>query len=151
MEPSTQKSTMAKKTTKKVTKQLAPEAEAKQVARPFSAGQPELNGPGQRWLPAVGTPEAALRPGSPRVKVPFVLPEPAAERVSLSGEFNGWSPDRHPMKRQENGHWAATVELAPGRYEYKYVRDGEWIPDPLAQEHVWNRYGTLNSVLEVRG
>ena len=30
------------------------------------------------------------------------------------------------------------------------MRDGEWIPDLLAHEHVWNQHGTLNSVVEVR-
>ena len=39
---------------------------------------------------------------------------------------------------------------ALGRDEYKFLRDREWIPDPAAQEHVWNCYGTLNSVVEVK-
>ena len=86
----------------------------------------------------------------PRVKVTFVLLICDAKRVSLSGEFNGWSPDATPMRRHSDGHWETTVDLAPGRYEYKFVVNGEWIPDPLAHEHVWNRHGTLNSVIEVR-
>jgi 1,4-alpha-glucan branching enzyme len=86
----------------------------------------------------------------PRVKVTFVLPICDAKRVSLSGDFNGWSPDATPMKRYDDGHWETTVELAPGRYEYKFVRDGEWMPDLLAHENVWNQHGTLNSVIEVR-
>jgi hypothetical protein len=85
-----------------------------------------------------------------RVKVTFVLPKCDAKRVSLSGEFNGWSPDATPMKRHADGNWETTVELAPGRYEYKFVRDGEWIPDLLAHENVWNDLGTLNSVVEAR-
>lgn len=84
------------------------------------------------------------------MKVTFVLPICDANRVSLSGEFNDWSPDTTPMKRYDDGHWETTIELAPGRYEYKFVRDGEWIPDLLARENVWNRHGTLNSVIEVR-
>ena len=86
----------------------------------------------------------------PRVKVTFVLLICDAKRVSLSGEFNGWSPDATPMRRHSDGHWETTVDLAPGRYEYKFVRDGEWIPDLLAHENVWNQHGTLNSVIEVR-
>ena len=91
-----------------------------------------------------------MPPAPPRVKVTFVLPICDAKRVSLSGEFNGWSPDATPMKRYDDGHWETTVELAPGRYEYKFVRDGEWMPDLLAHENVWNQHGTLNSVIEVR-
>ena len=53
------------------------------------------------------------------------------------------------MRRHSDGHWETTVDLAPGRYEYKFVRDGEWIPDLLAHENVWNQHGTLNSVVEV--
>jgi hypothetical protein len=94
--------------------------------------------------------QTPLPPASPKIKVTFVLPISDAKRVSLAGEFNGWSPDATPMKRHDDGHWETTVELAPGRYEYKFVRDGEWIPDLLAHENVWNQQGTLNSVVEVR-
>lgn len=95
--------------------------------------------------------EVPLAPASRKVKVTFVLPICDAKRVSLSGEFNGWSPDTTPMKRHQDGHWETTVDLAPGRHQYKFVRDGEWIPDLLAHENVWNQHGTLNSVIEVRG
>jgi hypothetical protein len=96
--------------------------------------------------------EAPLVSKVPTVKVTFVLPTCpcCAKRVSLSGDFNGWSPDATPMKRYDDGHWETTLELAPGRYEYKFVRDGEWMPDLLARENVLNGYGTLNSVIEVR-
>jgi hypothetical protein len=87
-----------------------------------------------------------------KVKVTFVLPicECCPRCVSLSGDFNGWSPNATPMKRCDDGHWETTLELAPGRYEYKFVRDGDWMPDLLARENVLNGYGTLNSVIEVR-
>lgn len=94
--------------------------------------------------------EAPLPPAPPRVKVSFVLLDLGAEQVSLSGDFNGWSPNATPMKRDEAGHWETTVDLVPGRYQYKFLVDGEWVPDPLAGENVWNQHGTLNSVVEVR-
>jgi 1,4-alpha-glucan branching enzyme len=96
--------------------------------------------------------EAPMLSEVPTVKVTFVFPicQCCAKRVSLSGDFNGWSPDATPMKRYDDGHWETTVELAPGRYEYKFVRDGEWMPDLLARENVWNQHGSLNSVIEVR-
>ena len=90
-----------------------------------------------------------MPPATPRIAVTFVLPEPDAKHVSLSGEFNGWSPDATPLQRHEGGHWETTIALAPGRYQYKFVVDGQWIPDPLASEHVRNQHGTLNSVIEV--
>ena len=96
--------------------------------------------------------EAPTVSAVPKVKVTFVFPlcQCCPNRVSLSGDFNGWSPDATPMKRCDDGHWETTVELAPGRYEYKFVRDGEWMPDLLASENVLNQHGTLNSVIEVR-
>jgi 1,4-alpha-glucan branching enzyme len=86
-----------------------------------------------------------------KVKVTFVFPicECCPQCVSLTGDFNGWSPNATSMKRCDDGHWETTLELAPGRYEYKFVRDGEWMPDLLARENVLNGYGTLNSVIEV--
>ena len=54
------------------------------------------------------------------------------------------------MMRHGDGHWEATVELAPGRYQYKLIVDGEWIADPAAQKNVPNEHGSLNSVIEVR-
>ena len=98
--------------------------------------------------------EASNLPAVPRVKVTFVLPDLSGKlpdkRVSLCGDFNGWACNATPMERNEDGHWETTVDLAPGRYQYKFVVDGEWIPDPLAHENVWNLHGTLNSVIEVR-
>jgi hypothetical protein len=91
----------------------------------------------------------AQAPKSKPVTVSFALLEPNAKRVALCGDFNGWSPSATPMKRDKDGHWAKTVSLAPGRYQYKFVVDGQWMPDPQAHESVWNYHGTLNSVLEV--
>jgi 1,4-alpha-glucan branching enzyme len=91
-------------------------------------------------------------PAGPRkVTVTFTLLEPDAKRAAVSGDFNEWSPAGAPMRRHEGGHWETTLELAPGRYQYKFIVDGEWIPDPLARENIQNPHGTLNSVIEVRG
>jgi hypothetical protein len=90
-------------------------------------------------------------PAAPRaVHAAFVLFEPEATQAFLCGEFNAWSPAATPMKRQADGHWHTTVALPPGRYQYKFVVDGQWLPDPNAQEFVSNEFGTLNSVMEVR-
>ena len=124
-----------------------PPAPVTQAPKPAAQSEPTKL-PGNAAVVA----EAPKLPAVPRVKVTFVLPTCpcCAKRVSLSGDFNGWSPDATPMKRYDDGHWETTVELAPGRYEYKFVRDGEWVPDLLAHENVWNRHGTLNSVIDVR-
>ena len=93
----------------------------------------------------------AAKPTAPKtLSVSFALHKPDAKRVSLCGDFNGWSPTATPMKRHNDGHWETTVALAPGRYQYKFIVDGEWIADPAAQKNVPNEHGSLNSVVEVR-
>ncbi len=103
-----------------------------------------------QWNRAPAAVEAPAPPCPPKVKVTFALPRADAHHVSLSGEFNGWSPGATPMKRCADGHWEAVVELGPGRYQYKFIVDGQWICDPQARENVWNQHGTQNSVIEVR-
>jgi hypothetical protein len=96
------------------------------------------------------TRQTAVKPTAPqKVKVSFGLLEPGAKQVFLCGEFNGWASDATPMKRDDAGHWEMTLALAPGRYEYKFLVDGNWKHDPLARVNVWNQNGTLNSVAQV--
>ena len=93
----------------------------------------------------------ATKPTAPKtVSVSFALHKPDAKRVSLCGDFNGWSPSATPMQRHDDGHWGTTVALALGRYQYKFIVDGEWIPDSAAQQNVPNEHGSLNSVVEVQ-
>jgi hypothetical protein len=120
-----------------------------------TAATPSVNPPAQAKPPTVlgESTRVAQTPKSETPKtlnVSFVLVKQEAKRVSLCGDFNGWAADAAPMKQRGDGHWETAVALAPGRYQYKFLVDGEWIPDPLAKETVWNQHGTLNSVVEVR-
>ena len=121
----------------------------------LTAAMPSVKPPVQA-TPPTASEKAAVVPQTPKptalktVKVAFVLAKRDAKRVTLCGEFNGWVAGAAPMKQQGDGHWETVVALAPGRYQYKFIVDGEWIPDPLAKENVWNQHGTLNSVVEVR-
>lgn len=91
---------------------------------------------------------AAAKPA--RSEARFVFSDVSAKQVSLCGDFNGWATETTPMERAQDGSWETTVALAPGRYQYKFVVDGQWMPDPRARENVPNQHGTLNSVVEVR-
>ena len=96
--------------------------------------------------PAPAQPAA---PAAPRtVDVRFSVFQPQAKAVSVCGEFNGWSAKANPMKLRGEGLWQSVVALKPGRYQYKFVVDGEWMPDPEAKQNVGNTFGTLNSVVE---
>ena len=81
---------------------------------------------------------------------------PKAKRVFVAGTFNNWNPSSHPLKRTGDGHWVLTLDLPPGRYEYKVVIDGEWCcevgcdkPFDGCPGCVANQFGTMNRVLEV--
>jgi hypothetical protein len=144
---------MARKTSKQTTKQTTIEPAAVVKAEIIATPRAELKqAPGALApvaIPVTAAKTAAARADS-KIKVPFVLLDLGAKEVLLSGEFNGWSQDGMPMKRHQNGHWEATMALNPGRYQYKFIVDGQWMPDPLARENVVNEHGTLNSVVEVQ-
>lgn len=85
------------------------------------------------------------------VKVSFVLPvEVVDQPVSVVGDFNGWDPLAHPLKKRSNGTRSVSVELEPGStYQFKYlVGDGSWLTDPDT-ESVDNGHGGVDSVIAV--
>lgn len=84
------------------------------------------------------------------VYVRFVLLQPQAESVTVAGDFNGWDPQRTPLRRSGSGLWTLTMPLKPGRYHYMYVVDGrQWMADPFAPELSADGFGAENAVLDV--
>jgi 1,4-alpha-glucan branching enzyme len=71
-----------------------------------------------------------------------------ANEVILAGSFNGWNEHALKMNKVAEG-WELHAKLPPGRYDYKFIVDGEWIHDPVNKETVVNEHHTLNSVLKV--
>jgi hypothetical protein len=53
------------------------------------------------------------------------------------------------MTRLGNGKWVKELLLVPGIYEYRFVVDGDWVPDPQADHSITNPYGEKNSLLSV--
>jgi hypothetical protein len=116
---------------------------------PYPSPPPPLPPPTTTFTGQAVPPSQPPAAGSKTAKASFVVFEPTATKVYLSGEFNGWTPDAMLMTRRNDGIWETTVELAPGRYQYKFIVDGQWKHDPSSRENVANVYGTLNSVIEV--
>lgn len=81
--------------------------------------------------------------------VELVLSMPQAQQAVVAGSFNNWDLKKTPMTKDLGAGWKATLTLPPGRYEYRFVVDGQWITDPNARETVKNPYGGTNSVLVV--
>jgi 1,4-alpha-glucan branching enzyme len=88
-------------------------------------------------------------PSSQLVPVRFEFTHATAKIVCVAGTFNHWQPEAKTLHSSGVGHWWKETALAPGSYEYCFVVDGEWIPDPLARESVANPFGGRNSVLTV--
>jgi 1,4-alpha-glucan branching enzyme len=80
----------------------------------------------------------------------FRLNAPQAKRVSVAGNFNNWNMRSHPAKKDLSGNWSVKLNLRPGRYEYKFFVDGQWVTDPNCKTYVPNSYGTQNCVVEVK-
>lgn len=82
--------------------------------------------------------------------VTFKLAAPRAKKVSIVGNFNNWDIKSHLAKKDLKGNWSTRVSLKPGRYEYKFFVDGNWINDPSCKNSVTNSFGSQNSLVEVR-
>lgn len=88
--------------------------------------------------------------GSPKGgRILLELIKPDAKNVCVAGTFNEWNPQKTPLSPLGNGRWASDLKVKAGRYEYLFVVDGQWLPDPNAKESVQNPYGGTNSVLVV--
>lgn len=82
-------------------------------------------------------------------RIELRLHAPDAQLVQVAGDFNQWRPRAHTLSRQEDGWWSVHLDLAPGRYEYSYVVDGEWITPPESIITVDDGFGGRNGLLEV--
>ena len=81
---------------------------------------------------------------------------PNAREVFLAGTFNAWEPQSLRMEKDAQGLWGRTLDLAPGKYEYKFIVDGQWCCEAGCEKShaacpqcVPNTLGTMNRVLEV--
>lgn len=86
------------------------------------------------------------------MKVPVVfleLTESSPQSVCIAGTFNDWRPGVTRMIHMDKGYWVKELCLPPGNHEYRLVVDGEWIPDPWAEDYVPNPFGGINSVLTI--
>ena len=80
----------------------------------------------------------------------FKLYSPGAKKVVVSGSFNKWDVKKLLAKKDSKGNWSAKVALKPGKYEYKFVVDGNWINDPRCTSCVADSVGSHNCVIEVK-
>lgn len=76
----------------------------------------------------------------------FTYKRRKAEKVYISGDFNGWK--RQPMRQSENGVWYFFLS----EYEklnsvrYKYIVDGIWTADPKNSYRIDDKAGSYISI-----
>ena len=93
----------------------------------------------------VAAPKAALK------SVTFTVHAEAGQEVRLAGSFTDWETKAKKMTfRKKNGVYSATVKLAPGEYQYKFIIGDKWATDDQNSEFVPNDKGTFNSKLVVK-
>lgn len=81
--------------------------------------------------------------------VTFTFHAEKGKAVYVAGEFNNWDPTAKKMAHK-NGVYTASVKLAPGEYQYKFVIDGAWCVDPQNALSIPNDQGTWNSLITVK-
>lgn len=112
-----------------------------------------------RYKPFILTKE--VKDGKRKVK--FIFDSPSSKTVYLAGQFNNWAADKAKVsknetvniviemeKNKQTGFWEKFVFLPPGKYQYKYVLDGQiWKYDQNTLEKVDDGYGGYNSIIVV--
>ena len=98
------------------------------------------------------TVSAAGRSTSPARRIVYLVYEAApGKKVFAAGSFNNWQPDRELKDKDHTGVYRCQLRLEPGEYQYKFVVDGNWCLDTANPNFVPNAFGSLNSLLIVKG
>lgn len=85
----------------------------------------------------------------PRATFTF-KPSKPIKSAFVAGSFNGWNKSALPLLDADgDGLYTAMLRVKPGKYDYKFVVDDDWIPDPSNPRQSTD--GFHNSVLELEG
>lgn len=69
-----------------------------------------------------------------------------ARIVAVAGSFNNWNQSQFLFTRIGD-EWICKVNLPPGKHEYKFIVDGNWLVDPSNPKTTHDDRGNENSVL----
>ena len=80
----------------------------------------------------------------------FVLYQPDAAQVEITGSFLGW--EAVPMRKSgPSGYWEAVLEVPAGEHRLCYILEGNRrIPDPTIPLREKDDFGGENSILAVK-
>lgn len=71
-----------------------------------------------------------------------------AKKVILAGTFNNWNERDNRMTKTATG-WKLPVYLKDGSYQYKFIVDGQWMPDPANRNTHDDGAGNKNSFIQL--
>ncbi|HEY6660675.1 MAG TPA: alpha/beta hydrolase-fold protein [Pyrinomonadaceae bacterium] len=72
-----------------------------------------------------------------------------AEAVAIYGSFNNWIQTKNYCAREGDG-WTCRIDLAPGRYTYRFLVDGAGLTDPTNPDIEDDGNGHVDSVIVIR-
>jgi hypothetical protein len=131
-----------------------PEAARAPVAPPARANGEAQAGPAAvEPLVVASVPEASPAPEVKIIReIKIYLYAPAAQRVAVTGDFNGWDAKGVELKPAGRpGMWETDLQLSPGAYAYNFIVDGDvLVPDPEAPNQMPDGFGGTNSILLVK-
>jgi hypothetical protein len=112
--------------------------------RPLAAAAAGLAAAAAFYLVFLPAQEQPLRPYR------FVIYQPEAQRVELTGSFQGWK--KIPLKNAGNsGYWEVTLELPEGDHRFSYIIEGSRrLADPTIAVRETDDFGGENSILTVK-
>lgn len=134
----TKKKVVKKKT---VTKKVVKKKTAKKVTLKAS--------PSVKNSRVKGTIKRVLNKKESSKKVVFSIFAPLSSTVFVAGSFNGWDASAFKLKKNSEGHWNGELALKSGRYEYRYLVDGNWENGQQLCELADNGHGSCNCVVTV--
>jgi len=80
----------------------------------------------------------------------FTLPgHTDAEAVAVYGSFNDWIQTKNYCAREGDG-WVCRIDLAPGKYTYKFLVDGVGLNDPANSVTEEDGNGHMDSVIVIK-
>lgn len=126
---------------------VSPPGKAAAPAPASVASAPSSPAPAPPSSVASAAPVRVIR----EVKIYFYYPP--AQKVAVTGDFNGWDRDGVPLARAgKPGLWVTKLRLPPGAYSYNFIVDGDvLVPDPNSAAQSPDGYGGTNSILLVKG
>jgi enterochelin esterase-like enzyme len=72
-----------------------------------------------------------------------------AEAVAIYGSFNNWIQTKNYCAKEGDG-WVCRIDLAPGKYTYKFLVDGVGLNDPTNSATEDDGSGHMDSVIVIR-